>query len=890
MNKELKAQVSSGKALDRSAVLTILQAGLAAGEMRFVRQVTENWLDAYPYDLHIELLRARALLQESKADKAAKILVRLCELDPEFLDAQELLAKVARRVKPAISEQARAAAAYLLRPSEVTKDIQAWARSLIAAQLAFDAGNLKKAEADVQAALLSEPPSALPGLLHIRIAGKQGLTWLATQNLVELYSEQWPHCLQLRLQNAAYLMESGGEKEAVDILHDAVAEDVSGQVARRLWGDAHRFSALWPRQLTQVIDIPIPGKVAASLGWNQIDSIATAKSIKASKSVEVIEDLEEEAIPEIKVVASKPKTEEKILPVVIKEKTVPTEKPEENFEDTLDSVLSALPETLIDLEEINTDTEQSLRLRADGRYPAYIILSSKDGLLKQYGQSGFNEVDAAMRALAKSTDALPNWSAYVLYADDAESAAAFKLKAAKAGDPWEIKHLLADLDEALRQNGEMIGALLIVGGPQIVPFHHLPNPVDDEDKDVPSDNPYASLDENYFMPTWPTGRLPNGSGKDPATLIKLLGRIDASRDSKTKSTDPIMELIRRLLTLFGLWKPTRTSFGYSAEIWQRASHSVYRTIGEPRGLSISPPTATGRLPKEASKPLQVAYFNLHGVQDGPDWYGQRDPQQTTGGPDYPIALSPSDVINSGRAPQIVYSEACYGANVINKNIDNALALKFLDSGSKAVVGSTVTSYGSVTTPLIAADLLGQTFWKLLNEGHPVGEALRRAKIAMAHTMHRRQGYLDGEDQKTLIAFVLYGDPLAQTSAEGNLPKRILRPDQGALQVDAICDRAEGHSARVDELPAETMATVKAVVKSYLPGMQGSQATYSHEHTNCRNHNCPLPHSNAKSIGLAPQRSLVTLSKQVPGDGRMHQQYARITMDAQGKVVKLAVSR
>ncbi len=926
MSKKLKAQISSGKAVDRSEVLTILQAGLAAGEMRFVRQVTENWLDAYPYDLPVELLRARALLQESKADKAAKILVRLCELDPEFLDAQQLLAKVARRVKPAISEQARAAAAYLLRPSEVTKDIQAWARSLIAAQLAFAAGNLKKAEADVQAALLSEPPSPLPGLLHIQIAGKQGLTWLAIHNLVELYSEQWPHCLQLRLQNAAYLMESGSEKEAVDILHDCVAEDVSGQVARRLWGDEHRFSALWPRQLTQTIDIPIPARVAASLGWNQIDSIATAKTIavseKASKSVSKLlvddlptlssrarrspersewggiplsnQDLTTSSVKDRKQTKSTlynketPRQVEKVPPPVVGNSK--TTESDQDFEQTLDSVLSALPETLIDLEEINTDTEQSLRLRADGRYPAYIILSSKDGLLKQYGHAGFNEVDAAMRALAKSTDALPHWSAYVLYADDAESTASFGLKAAKAGDPWEIKNLVADLDEALRKNGEMIGALLIVGGPHIVPFHHLPNPVDDEDKDVPSDNPYASLDENYFMPTWPTGRLPNGSGKDAATLIKLLGRIDASRDAKTSVSDPLTELIRRLLTLFGLWKPSRTSFGYSAEIWQRASHSVYRTIGERRGLSISPPTATGRLPKEASKPLQVAYFNLHGVQDGPDWYGQRDPQQTTGGPDYPVALSPSDVINSGRAPQIVYTEACYGANVFNKNIDNALALKFLDSGSKAVVGSTVTSYGSVTTPLIAADLLGQTFWKLLNEGHPVGEALRRAKIAMAHTMHRRQGYLDGEDQKTLISFVLYGDPLAQTSAEGNLPKRILRPDQGALQVDAICDRAEGHSARVDELPAETMATVKAVVKSYLPGMQGSQATYSHEHTNCRNHNCPLPHANAKAIGLAPQRSLVTLSKKVPGDGRMHQQYARITMDAQGKVVKLAVSR
>jgi hypothetical protein len=55
-------------------------------------------------------------------------------------------------------------------------------------------------------------------------------------------------------------------------------------------------------------------------------------------------------------------------------------------------------------------------------------------------------------------------------------------------DPWKLKLALADLDQALSKKGAMIGALLIVGGPDVVPFHKLPNPTDDMDREVYSDN------------------------------------------------------------------------------------------------------------------------------------------------------------------------------------------------------------------------------------------------------------------------------------------------------------------------------------------------------------------------------------------------------------------
>jgi len=95
-------------------------------------------------------------------------------------------------------------------------------------------------------------------------------------------------------------------------------------------------------------------------------------------------------------------------------------------------------------------------------------------------------------------------------------------------------------------------------------------------------------------------------------------------------------------------------------------------------------------------------------------------------------------------------------------------------GSMGFVGSTVISYGSVGTPLIGADLLGWQFWKNLKDGQTAGEALMQAKIALVKEMTQRQGFLDGEDQKTLISFVLYGDPLVGYEVKAAEAKTMVR--------------------------------------------------------------------------------------------------------------------
>jgi hypothetical protein len=132
---------------------------------------------------------------------------------------------------------------------------------------------------------------------------------------------------------------------------------------------------------------------------------------------------------------------------------------------------------------------------------------------------------------------------------------------------------------------------LIVGGPEIVPYHNLPNPVEDADANVPSDNPYSARDGNYFISDWAVGRVSGGSDNDPSQLLGMLKEITNRYDPKAirfswyhRLLEYFQELMRR-----GVYKKL-SSYGYTAAVWRRASLSVFRSIGEADDLLVSPPT------------------------------------------------------------------------------------------------------------------------------------------------------------------------------------------------------------------------------------------------------------------------------------------------------------
>jgi hypothetical protein len=205
------------------------------------------------------------------------------------------------------------------------------------------------------------------------------------------------------------------------------------------------------------------------------------------------------------------------------------------------------------------------------------------------------------------------------------------------------------------------------------------------------------------------------------------------------------------------------------------------------------------------------------------------------------------------------------------------------------LGSTKISYGSVTPPLIAADFLGRSFWENLSAGLPAGEALRRAKTDLATEMVKRQGYLDGEDQKTLISFVLYGDPLfmltpAVVPLSGKVViRRTTRPSEMKTAC-ALHNGSETDDVVLDQVSTDRVRGIVAhycrVCRSPMPAPTTSTRMYWRATPARRHRSDQQPASDAGTTVTLPRRRRRPPSRPVrPPDTR-----------SSGRWSKLAVSR
>ena len=489
--------------VDRQRFVQFVQAGLESQSFQFIRQAAMSWLASYPGDLEVNLLLVQALVKEGHDSMAIPILEKIIRNDTEYMDALRVAETLYQASDAGKAQQIGGIIQALGSAPANSQNLPGWGSILFLARQALTANNLDLARENLMQVLTQKDAPSLAGIVHLQLVEKEG-DLNARLNLGRVYHQRWPDCIQISLLLAKTWVDGGNQDEAVNLFHECAALDPAGQVPRRLWGDSFDFKPLYPEKMQIVENFALPAAIASRFGLNHL-----ASGSEGSGSIP------ESPLP------VKPETEVhsfdgyRVLPTL--EKAYPehprTQAMIEKTKDPIDG------EVQKEFEKIADHLKTPSSARADNRFPAYVILSTKTGLTQQYGQQSTQVILDELTKLSASIQKANNWHAFVFLPDDLTICGKYGITPVDAIDPWKIKLALADLDAALAKTGEMIGCVLIIGGDKVVPFHNLPNPTDDSDATVPSDNPYGSLDKNYFVGDWPVGRLPGDASSDSGLLL-----------------------------------------------------------------------------------------------------------------------------------------------------------------------------------------------------------------------------------------------------------------------------------------------------------------------------------------------------------------------------------
>jgi len=901
-----------------------IEASIKLGYLDYAIAGAKRLLENLPGHIPARCLLGQALLEKELLDEARQQFEAVLQFDPENTVAREGLGRTYRRegdLARAIQEYERA---LHIQPTDRRlketllslycqlgyPDTDVGLPPAASARLHLDRESFSQAIESCEAALAEGPLYLEIALTRLEALWRAGHREAARRS-AQATVERWPTCVKGKLILADLLLGSGDDAEGSALLHEAQALDPCGIVAHRVFKDANPYAALWAWDVDLSLPSPPPG-------IEQALARQTSEPRRAWKGAAEKPRLHSHDIP---VIASQPVprgqagrnaakgantsgknhshssrsspqvefNESPLATPLPSPISVGGRQPENSANQAAMVVEEAQAELDRLIELLSLEGTQLPKAGDREAAPLYLIISNKDGLKKEYGQLGFAQLDEDLRRLKQAIEGHTSSEATIVYVDDKPSLASYGLEPVDPTNPWQIKTLVDELDAGLAEQGREVRYVLIVGGDSIIPFHRLPNPTDDQDMDVPSDNPYASRDANYLIPERAVGRMPGGEGEGVGFLCSLIQTAIAGHRRPAVS--------RRLLSamLRAFWPANRAlqnghSLGYSASIWRKASRAVFQVIGDGCQLRISPPLTYQEF--GGAELRYFSYFNLHGIEDGAYWYGQRDTLFPADYPLFPVALRPQDLAAVEQATSIVFTEACYGANIMGKDTNNSIALRFLASQALALVGSTKASYGSITPPLLGADLIGRYFWEGLRARLTLGEALKYAKVALAKEMYKRQGYLDGEDQKTLISFVLYGDPsLGAGIFDGRKGTRI-----SGLGIDfcpPIFCQNRAKRQKLGLVSDELIAGVKSRVEASLPHMAQARVSavpLAFCSENCGDR-CSLISGVVKGTRQHLGNRVITLKKaiSVKGDSA-HIQIVKLTVDERGHILKMAISK
>lgn len=341
---------------------------------------------------------------------------------------------------------------------------------------------------------------------------------------------------------------------------------------------------------------------------------------------------------------------------------------------------------------------------------------------------------------------------------------------------WEHTDILLDIHthEKSKKKEKMSEYLFIIGGNDVIPMPCTKNYVahNKDNKTVDSDIlysfPYGSemhaslenLEIFKYDQLFHVGRLP--FGKD-STIDDL--RDYLQRDIEYTYGIPFTEA-------YGQCDPNWKNV--SAKVAQESSLSDYmrnfdgRVAAEfyHRRMILSPMVDINNLNQIFHTEASLYYYNMHGSNalNNPYYHGQ----DVTDKNYWVAGLSPK-YMTMAQQPNIVCTEACYGARFIGLQKSQSMMLSSIFSNTMAFLGSSRVSWGQgdngATSPnavhVSNADIMALVFINAVLQGYNVGTALFIARNAV----YKSDQPGNPNTALTIVEFNLFGDPTLFLTAE-----------------------------------------------------------------------------------------------------------------------------
>lgn len=334
-------------------------------------------------------------------------------------------------------------------------------------------------------------------------------------------------------------------------------------------------------------------------------------------------------------------------------------------------------------------------------------------------------------------------------------------------DPWQ-KHVEL-INATMHHLNKPAEYLFIIGGHNVIPMPVIPNEpgLHYADQDIETDMPYAYLVGDGFEQMLWDGSLFNQE-------VKLhVGRVPLATDG---SMQYLSNFLNRSSTANTAGFEINSLFGMSAYSWKTASEEIIRNTRLNKVLHTSPENNLHNIGNIFNHTASLFFYNLHGsaTPDNPYYTGD-DHRQVEGGAE-PVeenrVVAPHLMARTIK-PNMIISEACYGARFIDYDQQSSMLLSALAGQTTAFVGSSRVSFGAASANIGCADVIAKSFIESVENGINCGMALSKARVDLLSQSPYSDFYWK---LTTAVEFNLFGDPVF--SANSFWDKHTQKPSSG----------------------------------------------------------------------------------------------------------------